>query len=353
MLGLLLLAGMGIAATAIVELVDVASSPQDEEEDPEALAENGDLLDEIDESDTTEADAAILDADPPEDEPPEDEPPAEEASAEEAPSAGDGDAPADEALASGDETSGDVSDAWPETAGDHAAGEDPSTPPADDATAPDVADAEAAPESMAMVPPAPTALTKIYGGATDDRLSGTDSKDYIDGQGGDDLIEGKGGADHLVTLGEGQDTAFGGLGNDTLHGYTVNRMPGGDTSFVIEDHESDVLRGGGGADKLFVGSGDRAQGGAGADEFHLSWDVDPDTPARIGDYQPGTDRIVVEFTTNRADDDMTPISDADQNLTTVPLHDGSGTAICLNGQPIAHVMGTTTLQASDIRLVHV
>ncbi|NBZ88391.1 hypothetical protein [Stagnihabitans tardus] len=304
MLGLLLLAGLGVAAAAFVDHVDSSAEDEDTppEENPEAQGE-GDLLD----------DPAA---------PEEDTPPEEQA----ADGATEEDAGSDDGSSAPDDQEAAAPEAFPEGQSDEA------------------------PEAQASA--APPAVNKVFGGAGSDSLEGTTGRDLLEGRGGNDTLQGRGGADHLVTFDEGSDRAFGGMGADSLHGYTVNAMPDGDTSFVIEDHTTDRLFGGMGADKLWLGSDDIGAGGAGADEFHVSWDVDHANPATITDYQPNTDRIVVEFTTNRADDAMTGITQADQNLTTEPLEDGSGTAICLNGEPIAHVMGTTALRASDISVVH-
>ena len=312
MLGLLLLAGLGVAAAAFVDHVDSSAEEEDTppEESPEAQGQ-GDLLD--------------APAEPEEEAPPEDQ------AAAGAGDAGDDAAPVDAG------------------AGDAGAGDDPA--PGDAPAAPE-AFPEGQSEAPAISSAAPPAAHTVFGGPGNDSLEGTTGRDLLEGRGGNDTLQGRGGADNLVTFDAGSDRAFGGMGADSLHGYTVNAMPGGDTSFAIEDHTTDRLFGGQGADKLWLASDDIGAGGAGADEFHVSWDVDHANPATITDYQPGTDRIVVEFTTNRADDAMTEITEADQNLTTEPLEDGSGTAICLNGAPIAHVMGTTALRASDISVVH-
>lgn len=321
MLGLLLLAGLGIAAAALVEHVDAHDVADDHEPDPpEAEPDSGahgDLLDAAahdpqaeDHGDDDHASPHEVHPEPAE---------AHDAGAEAVP----------EAAPSGD---GPHAAAFPEG---QSAEEDPAT------------HAEGS-DSHAAIP----ATTRLYGGAGDETLTGTNGRDFIDGGAGNDLEMGRGGADHLVASGAGSDTLFGGAGADSLHGYATNASPGGDTSFITEDHAPDHLHGGLGNDTLWLGSGDVGTGGQGTDEFHVSWDVDHDHPATITDYHPRTDRIVIEFTTNRADEAMTPITEADQHVTTHALDDGSGTAICLNGQPVAHVLGTTTLRPSDIAVVH-
>lgn len=305
MLGLLLLAGLGVAAAALVEHVDATPEPEEAEADlPEEGAGTGDLLDEI---------------------PATTEPPPEEASQ-----------PPAEPAPEGEE---DL-EAFPE--GETGEEADLAAQPL---PAPDDLAAEARPEAR---PP----VQSQQGTAGNDSIEGTTGRDLLEGGGGDDVLQGRGGADHLVAFDEGSDTLWGGMGADSLHGYTVNAMPDGDTSFVVEDHEADRLRGGLGADKLWLASDDVGTGGAGADEFHVSWDIEAGHPATITDYHPSLDRIVIEFTSHHADGEMEPITDQEQDITTEPLEDGSGTAICLNGQPVAHVLGTTTLSASDIAVVH-
>lgn len=318
MLGLLLLAGLGVAAAALVEHVDSQSDDEEPVEDtpPDDLADEKDLL-------------ASFDQDPPSEDSPSEEVPSEEVPTEDASPEG----TSNESVPQTDDTA-PVTD----TSQEH--------PPAEDA--PQVEET-AFPEGQSTS----AAAHKVYGGAGDDRLSGTSGRDFLDGGGGDDTLLGKAGADHLVTFDAGADRAFGGRGADSLHGYVAEAPPGGDASFIVEDHEADRLMGGAGADKLWLASDDQGSGGAGSDEFHLSWDVEPGHPATITDYQPGTDRLVVEYTSHRADAEMTAITAEDQQITTEPLEDGSGTAICLGGTPIAHVLGTTGLRAADIAVVHI
>lgn len=414
MLGLLLLAGLGVAAAALVEHVDSSDAEDDHDatEAPDA-ATSGDMLDDI-HSDDGMADAV--------DHPEGDAPlqagsdagsdtggdPAAAFPEGQSDDGSDGASGADPDTASGpgaDPSTNPAGDGSDDTTGDPTAEPttdptagptaDPTTDPTTDPTADPTTDAEPDPATAPLdggggPEPAPdptqdTALSDVptpdvptpdapaadapatdathaaalpnshnfYGGAGNDSLEGTTGRDFLDGGAGNDILQGRGGADHLVGFNAGNDTLWGGMGADSLHGYTVNAMPGGDTSFVIEDHAADHLHGGLGADKLWLASGDVGTGGAGADEFHVSWDVDHSHPATITDYQPRTDRIVIEFTTNHADGDMAHITNADQQVTTQPMHDGTGTAIYLNGQPIANVMGTTALRAADIAVVHV
>lgn len=224
--------------------------------------------------------------------------------------------------------------------------------PSDEEEAEDEAEPEGEGDLLDGEEAEPAPVDSLHGGAADDSLVGGAGRDFIDGQGGDDILSGQAGQDQLVGFEEGQDTLYGGADDDILHGYALHAPPDGDASFLIEDQEADDLQGGAGNDLLYLATADIGTGGEGADAFHLSWDVDTDQPATIQDYQPGTDKIVIEFTSHRADDDMTEITQADQEVSTTPLADGSGTAIQLNGQTIATVLGTTSLQASDIAVLH-
>ncbi len=129
----------------------------------------------------------------------------------------------------------------------------------------------------------------LEGGAGSDLLKGLGGSDFLFGRGGDDKLIGNGGADHL----------YGGAGDD-------------------------VLRGGRGADWLSGGSGnDKIWGGPGADYFLFDADLDNGTD-RIKDFDPGSDRIVIEHLGGF--DDIS-FSQVDRGLR-VEFHD---TAIILAG----------------------
>lgn len=192
---------------------------------------------------------------------------------------------------------------------------------------------------------------KVFGEAGDDTLHGGSGNDLMEGNGGDDRLYGHGGADNLVAFDAGHDTLQGGAGNDSLHGYLVEKQPG-DLSYVVEDHQSDDLHGGLGKDTLFLGSDDVGTGGQGADSFHVSWDVEHGHPAEITDYNPKQDKIYVELTSNHADDTLSDATGQAQTITTELMAHGAGTAILINGQAIAHVLGAQHLNAADIGLIH-
>ena len=187
----------------------------------------------------------------------------------------------------------------------------------------------------------------LFGGSHNDTLVGSADDDLINGNDGNDVLKGQSGDDHLIAFDDGQDTVLGGFGSDSLHGFTVQDEPG-HLSFIIEDHQSDVLKGGTGGDTLFLGGDDQGYGGRGADEFHVSWDVEIGHPAEITDFNPSTDRIYVDYSYNHSDANLSEIRDSEFHITTAPMHDGTGTSIFINGQAIAHVIGVSNLQASEI-----
>lgn len=184
-----------------------------------------------------------------------------------------------------------------------------------------------------------------------DTLNGNAHSDLIEGKDGNDLLFGHRGDDHLVGFDAGSDTLHGGNGNDTLHGFMVQKQAGA-FSYAVDDHSGDHLYGGTGKDHLFLGSDDVGTGGAGSDQFHVSWDVEHGHPAQITDYNPAHDKIYVEYTTNHADDQMTAIKPEEMKVTTAPMKDGAGTSIFINGEAIANVLGAANLHASDISLVY-
>ncbi len=117
----------------------------------------------------------------------------------------------------------------------------------------------------------------IYGLGGSDRLSGGNGADAIYGGTGRDKMYGGHGGDRLFG-GADSDKIYGGSGDDRLSGGTgADKMYGG-----LGD---DWLEGGAGSDILF--------GGAGADRF--VFDLLEAAPGRdrIGDFQSGTDRIVL------------------------------------------------------------
>jgi Ca2+-binding RTX toxin-like protein len=114
--------------------------------------------------------------------------------------------------------------------------------------------------------PDTTAGARLYGGAGDDFLSGSQRDDFIDGGDGHDFLQGN----------FGRDTAMGGAGNDWLEG--------GDGFDVLNGAAgNDRLHGGAGSDVLLGGSGDDTlYGDAGGGAFFVDgelrfWDGDTET----------------------------------------------------------------------------
>jgi Ca2+-binding RTX toxin-like protein len=110
---------------------------------------------------------------------------------------------------------------------------------------------------------------RLGGGAAGDRFEGGAGADRLGGDGGRDEIEGDGGADRILG-GGGRDAVYGGPGPDRVGGG-----PGADYLDAVGGDDSlrggggdDSLRGGGGADVLRGGGGaDWLRGGGGADRF--------------------------------------------------------------------------------------
>ncbi len=110
-----------------------------------------------------------------------------------------------------------------------------------------------------------------------DTITGTRDGDTLEGGGGADLLKGLGGPDFLFGRGD-DDKLLGNGGTDQLYGGSGN----------------DVLRGGRGGDWLTGGAGnDKLWGGPGADYFLFDAELDNGVD-RIKDFEPASDRIVIE-----------------------------------------------------------
>lgn len=146
--------------------------------------------------------------------------------------------------------------------------------------------------------------------------------DTIVGSGGGDTLEGGGGSDLLKGLG-GSDFLFGRGGDDKLVGN-------GGADHLYGDGGDDVLRGGRGADWLTGGAGnDKIWGGPGADYFLFDADLDNGTD-RLKDFDPGSDRIVIEHLGGFDDISFRQV---DRGLR-LEFHD---TAIILAGLDASHI----------------
>ncbi len=202
----------------------------------------------------------------------------------------------------------------------------------------------------------------IFGGNWQDTLDGGLGGDQLYGGRSEDLLFGAGGTDSLYGN-EQSDTLIGGAGADTLDGgdgvdFLIdtkgdNFFAGGEGSDVIiaagngnqaEAYEylaegnqvglrtfyswigdqdtsgADEVHGDAGSDTMFIGSGDTATGGQGADMFSVSRDFlfDGDEPVVVTDFNPGVDVI-----------DYTVMSSSGANLS---IAYGDGYAELLDGE---------------------
>ncbi|WP_293452170.1 hypothetical protein [Planktotalea sp.] len=114
-------------------------------------------------------------------------------------------------------------------------------------------------------------------------ISGSVQSDVINAGIGDDIVDGRLG-DDTISGGTGSDNVSGSLGNDVLYGGEID----GD-----DDGEVDTLNGGVGADRIYLGNTDIAEGGAGADTFvRLS---NMTSRALVTDFDRSEDVIVIEY----------------------------------------------------------
>ncbi|MFM7655285.1 MAG: calcium-binding protein [Paracoccaceae bacterium] len=184
----------------------------------------------------------------------------------------------------------------------------------------------------------------LAGEAGNDTLSGGLGADALSGGAGDDRLRGEMG-DDLLTGDDGADRLFGGAGDDTLSGHDADGAGG--TATAIDG--TDRLEGGAGDDLLILGKGDLGLGGAGTDTFRLDATTNADVAnfATVEDYQRGTDQIEVQYTPvfNASGVEVPPV------LTVIMGPNNAYAVIQLDGEPLAHVTGATTLTAADIRLV--
>lgn len=185
---------------------------------------------------------------------------------------------------------------------------------------------------------------RLSGDAGNDTLSGGQGEDALAGGAGDDRLRGEMG-DDLLTGDDGADRLFGGAGDDTLSGHQADGAGGTATSIDGIDR----LEGGDGDDTLILGKADLGIGGAGRDTFWLDATTNADVAnfATVEDYQRGTDLIEVHYTpvVNSSGVEVPP------TLTVIMGPNNAYAVIQLNGEPLAHVTGATTLTAADIRLV--
>jgi Ca2+-binding RTX toxin-like protein len=98
---------------------------------------------------------------------------------------------------------------------------------------------------------------KLYGGTGDDQLFGESGNDFLNGEFGNDVIRGGEGND-TINGGNNNDNLGGGKGNDSVNGGSGDDLIGGVTSGIpIGGNpglgEIDILTGGSGSDRFFLG----------------------------------------------------------------------------------------------------
>ena len=191
----------------------------------------------------------------------------------------------------------------------------------------------------------PAELADLGGLLAHVAVGGGDDDDSIYGHTGDDLLAGEDGADLLVggtgndslSGGAGNDSLMGGYGNDSLRGGAgtddLDGNAGNDTIHADDDDAADFVNGGSGDDLLWLGAGDTASGGDGADAFHLSG------PTTITDFDPASDSLHVLYD---------PATHPDPQMTTAL--DGGDTIILLDGAEVARLIGVAEFDATGITL---
>ena len=167
-------------------------------------------------------------------------------------------------------------------------------------------------------------------GAGNDAVFGGPGNDVWMGGVGDDWLVGADGHDSLAG-GGGGDVLDGGAGNDWLSGLDD----------IVDDASTDFLNGGAGDDRLVLGSGDYALGGAGADGFTLTAQTVENGPATISDFDVAYDTLVVMY-----DARLHP----DPHLCVETDDAGTQSTIKLNGSILGVVYGGP-VSAADIQLV--
>ncbi|MCP4206122.1 MAG: hypothetical protein GY767_03615, partial [Shimia sp.] len=142
------------------------------------------------------------------------------------------------------------------------------------------------------------------------------------------------------TGGLGSDTLSGGEGNDVLQGVQDSADDGViDSSDVLD---ADTLQGGEGDDVLLMGSGDMAEGGAGADVFQSGIWVDEDNLPQVSDFDVAEDTFVVLVAEGNGAGTVTVDADAAQ---------GAGWfTVSYDGTPVASVYGPG-MDASNVSVV--
>jgi Ca2+-binding RTX toxin-like protein len=119
---------------------------------------------------------------------------------------------------------------------------------------------------------------RLYGGFGNDVLNGNTDRDFLYGEDDDDDLFG----------GDGGDFLYGGAGADDLYG-------GDHFDFLYGEDGNDTISGNVGDDLLVGGKGsDRLYGGRGRDTFTLTGAHMDGGADRIGDFERGADKVVLQ-----------------------------------------------------------
>ncbi len=170
---------------------------------------------------------------------------------------------------------------------------------------------------------------QLWGGRSEDLLYGGDGRDFLYGDeqndtliGGErsDTLGGGDGADFLIDT-DGDNSFSGGEGDDIIvaagngdQAEVFEYLAEGNQvdlrtfySWIGDEDTSgaDEVQGEAGSDTMYIGSGDTATGGQGADTFGVIREflVDGDEPAVITDFKPGVD-VIDYAATSDADIDL-------------------------------------------------
>jgi Ca2+-binding RTX toxin-like protein len=179
----------------------------------------------------------------------------------------------------------------------------------------------------------------LVGGCSDDALEGDAGADTLLGDQGDDWLNG-GDDDDWVAGGDGNDVLVGGRGADILDGGKGNDTISGRED-PGESEQVDYLNGQDGDDGLSLGVGDYATGGEGSDKFELNEPMAQSSIARVMDYDPAHDQLIVKYD---------PSVHPDPVVTVEPNDDGTEQVVFLDGSKLAIVYGGT-VDPLSVRLV--
>ena len=207
----------------------------------------------------------------------------------------------------------------------------------------------------------------LCSGDDDDIVTGNRGDDLIEGQGGNDFVSGDYGWDTLrgddgddtILGGRGRDEVDGGDGDDLVFGGIIEGVPlnleeltelrdGGSLADINggiqlrDDSVGDTLLGGVGDDDLIVGAFDLANGGAGADTFHImSEQSSEEVGAIIRGFNAEEDAITIIVDDTEADLDITIINEAGNAI----IRSGDTVLATIEGRASAVSMSDITLIA--------